>query len=177
MRFNFGHCFVLRAIGATFCTALILQGAGCSNGGSDEQADGTRDATVGSSTTESREGDPMSDHHEIILGVWEDDYKGKRTLTVYDDGTARMVVEPSGLNAMFVGRLTFEETWSITDGHITMTVTGGEPAEQVKLICQMMGDSTRQKILELDSDRMHLLDENGKTKYEWRRVAHESRHE
>ena len=34
----------------------------------------------------------------------------------------------------------------------------------------MLGDTVDEQILRLDKDRLILLDKNGKTKYEWRRV-------
>ena len=120
--------------------AIALSLLGCSGDDTSGPWEDQMGEELGSSATSDSEERAMSELNQTIIGIWEDDYKGKRSLTVYDDGTATMVVEPSGLNAMLVGRLRFEETWSIDDGHITMTVTGGEPAEQVKLICQMMGD-------------------------------------
>src|SRR5262245_10663666 len=41
-----------------------------------------------------------------IVGKWEDDYRGKRHLTVGDDGAGTMVVEPDGLGrALFADQL------------------------------------------------------------------------
>ena len=114
--------------------------------------------------------DPATEQKRRLLGVWEDDYKGKRVLTVRDDGTATMIVEPSGLNSLFAAKLQFEETWEIDDGHLTMKVTSGKPSARVNFILKTMGDSTRQRILELTESRLRLLDENGETEYDWRRV-------
>ena len=114
--------------------------------------------------------DPAAEQRRLLVGVWEDDYKGKRVLTVRNDGTATMIVELSGLIALFAAKLQFEETWTIDDGHLTMKVTSGEPAARVNLILKTMGDSTRQRILELTESRLRLLDENGETEYDWRRI-------
>jgi hypothetical protein len=81
-----------------------------------------------------------------------------------------MIVEPSGLNSLFAAKLQFEETWEIDDGHLTMKVTSGKPSARVNFILKTMGDSTRQRILELTESRLRLLDENGETEYDWRRV-------
>lgn len=116
--------------------------------------------------------EPGSDEHfrELIVGTWQDDYKGRRTLTVRVDGTATMVVEPEGLNALVASRLTFEEEWSIEGGQLMLKAVGGEPAARVSLILKTMGTESDQKILELTTDRLLLLDSDGETQYDWRRL-------
>jgi hypothetical protein len=39
------------------------------------------------------------DLRQLVLGTWQDDYQGKRTLTVRPDGTATMLVEFDGWKA------------------------------------------------------------------------------
>ncbi len=109
-------------------------------------------------------------YRKLVVGTWQDDFKGRRTLTVRADGTATMVVEPDGLNALFAARLTFEEEWRIDGGQFRLKAIGGEPETRVNLILKTMGTETDQKILELTTDRLLLLDSNGKTKYDWRRM-------
>jgi len=107
----------------------------------------------------------------LVVGTWEDDYQGKRTMTIRDDGTATMVVELGGLKAaMFGSRLQFEMTWSVKGGRLAKRTIGGEPAAKVGLILKMMGDRVEEPILELTEERMLLLDEDGRTQYEWKRV-------
>jgi hypothetical protein len=136
------------------------------------------DKTGGDETSDSElqpdsDSEPDADEafRGLILGTWEDDYKGHRTFTVRDDGTATMVVELTGLSArLYAKKLTIDEEWSIENGRVHMKMVGGEPKSRVNLIMKAMGDSTDQEILELTAERMHLLDPNGKTKYDWRRV-------
>ncbi len=109
-------------------------------------------------------------YRELVVGTWQDDFKGQRTLTVRADGTATMVVEPDGLNALFAAQLTFEEEWSIEGGQFKQKATGGEPETRVSLILKTMGTESNQKILELTTDRLLLLDADGKTQYDWRRM-------
>ena len=115
--------------------------------------------------------DPGRDGHlrTLALGTWEDDYRGKRIMTLRDDGTGVMVVEPSGIGAAFASKLTFQMEWSVRNGRMQKRTTGGEPAGRVKLILNMMGDRVDEPILELTQDRLVLLDKDGKTKYNWRR--------
>jgi hypothetical protein len=107
-----------------------------------------------------------------IVGKWEDDYRGKRHLTVNDDGTGKMVVEPDGLGrALFADRLSFDIEWSISEGRVTMRMLGGEPESKVNLILKLHGREAEYKILNLDDGQMLLLDSDGKTQYDWRRPA------
>jgi hypothetical protein len=39
------------------------------------------------------------------------------------------------------------------------------------MILKTMGDTVDEEILELTEDRLLLLDQDGKTKYDWRRVT------
>lgn len=110
-------------------------------------------------------------YRRLVLGTWQDHYQGKRTMTVREDGTALMVVELSGLKAgLFASRLEFDMLWSIRDGHLHKRTIGGRPSGRVKLILSTMGDRVNEPILELTKDRLLLLDADGKTQYDWRRV-------
>ena len=120
------------------------------------------DSDVGFSAAETR---------KRMLGTWEDDYKGHRTLTLDADGTGTMVVELDGLSAtLFAKKLTFREEWTVADGKVTMKATGGEPVGKVQLVLSLHGDSSTQKIIEVTSERMILIEEPSETRFEWRRV-------
>lgn len=112
-----------------------------------------------------------AEYRRLVLGTWEDDYEGKRTMTVREDGTATMVVKLSGLKAaLYAKQLRFDMVWSIKNGRLKKRTVGGEPSGRVKLILKMMGDQVDEPILELTPERLLLLDQNGKRKYDWRRV-------
>ena len=109
-------------------------------------------------------------YRALIVGVWEDNYKGHRRLTVRKDGTATMVVKPESFAAMlYAKRMTFDEKWEIKDGYLQMEAVGGEPKSRVKLILDTMGTVSTQEILELSQNQMLLLDADGVTKFDWRR--------
>ena len=118
--------------------------------------------------------DPASNDAEIrqrLVGVWEDDYQGRRTMTIREDGTATMVVQLSGWKSvLYASRLEFWMVWSVQDGRLKKQTTGGKPSGKVNAILKMMGNSVTEKILEVTADRLVLLDQNGKRRYEWRRV-------
>jgi len=106
------------------------------------------------------------------IGEWEDDYQGKRHLTVNEDGSGTMVVELDGIGKkLFAAKLSFELEWSVSDGRIAMKTLGGEPKSKVQMVLKLYGNEADYKILELTDERMLLLDGDGKTKYDWRRPA------
>ena len=120
-----------------------------------------------------RAADAASDAEQrrLLVGVWEDDYQGHRTMTVRPDGSATMVVKLTGWKAaLYASQLRFEMTWTIEQGRLKKQTTSGEPAAKVKLILKMMGDRVDEQILELTADRLWLLDQNGKRKYDWHRT-------
>jgi hypothetical protein len=122
--------------------------------------------------------DPDDRFRKSILGDWEDEYHGKRHLTVRDDGMGTMLVEPDGIGKrLFAAELKFELEWSITDGRVTMTMIRGEPKSKVQLILKLYGQEAEYKILELTDARMLLLDADGKTRYDWRRPGSAASHE
>jgi hypothetical protein len=111
------------------------------------------------------------DLRQLVLGTWEDDFQGKRTLTVRPDGTATMLVEFDGWKArMFTPRLQIETTWAIEEGRFNRHTIGGEPPEKVEFVKGRVGDRASDKIVKLTADRMVLIDQDGETRYNWRRV-------
>ncbi len=119
---------------------------------------------------EAKAADPDDRFRRLVLGTWEDNYEGKRTMTLKEDGTGTMLVELSGLKAaLFADRLRFHMKWTIENGRLKEQTIGGEPAGKVQAILKMMGDRVDEPILELTENRLLLLDKDGKTKYDWRR--------
>ena len=108
----------------------------------------------------------------MLLGVWQDDYQGKRTMTLNEDGSGTMLVELSGAQAfLFASKLRFDMTWLLDGKKLTKKTVGGEPADKVNLILSTMGDTADDTLLEVTDDRLLLLDKDGTTKYDWRRVT------
>jgi hypothetical protein len=106
-----------------------------------------------------------------ILGVWSDNYQGKRTMTLQPDGVGSIVVELEGMTAnLFAAQLTFEIRWKVENGRLHKKVLGGEPKARVNMVLSTLGDETDEEILELTPDRLLLLDKDGKTQYDWRRL-------
>ncbi len=109
---------------------------------------------------------------QLVLGTWTDNYQGKRTMTLNEDGTGTMVVELSGMKArLFASRLVFEMVWTLEDGRLKKQTLRGEPQTRVALILKTMGDRVDEPILELTDQQLVLLDKDGETRYTWTRVA------
>ena len=136
------------------------------------QNDGIADATPATNSKEDVK--PESEEEKarrMLLGVWQDNYQGKRTMTLNDDGRGTMFVELSGVQAfLFASKLRFDMVWSLDGKKLTKKTVGGEPADKVNLILNTMGDTAEDTLLEVTDDRLLLLDKDGTTKYDWRRV-------
>ena len=78
--------------------------------------------------------------HRMAVGTWEDEYQGKRTMTLNEDGTGTMIVELSGWRAaLSAPRLKFNMKWSVEGGHLKKQTVSGEPEAQVKMILKHDG--------------------------------------
>lgn len=107
-----------------------------------------------------------------LEGKWAGFYQGQRRLTVRSDGTCTMTAEPEGLAAtLLAAKLTFEIRWKMNGEHMEFETVGGEPLDKVNVVLQMYGKKRSHKILKLQPGELVLLDEDGVTRYEWRRIA------
>lgn len=132
----------------------------------------TDEAAPDEPMTEDVADDQDARYRALVIGTWEDDYQGHRTMTLHEDGTGTMVVELQGLQArLFASRLDFRMEWSLEAGRLKKRTVGGEPEGRVNMILKMMGDRVDEPILELTEDRLLLQDQDGETRYDWRRVT------
>lgn len=109
---------------------------------------------------------------KLIVGSWQQEFYGKRTLTVNVDGTAKMTILPSGVFAFGFGpKIDLTMFWSVKDGHLDYGVNGGTPADKVKLAATTWGDHWVEKIVTLDENKLDLLSVDGSSHSIWERVA------
>ena len=107
-----------------------------------------------------------------IVGTWRDHHQGERTMTVRDDGTATMVVVFRGMKArLFTPRLELEMAWSVRDDHMIRRTTGGTPPDKVEFVNRYAGRQVSEKVLKLTGRQLVLLDQDGSTRYNWRRLV------
>jgi len=160
---RWGRRFVLLALIAAACAGLACWQCCPSPIDPDELAAKTRAATRPANDEDAR-------LRKLAIGTWTDNYKGKRTMHLLEDGTATMHVELSGFNAILGSKMRFDMIWSVKDGRLKKQTIGGEPSGRVSMILKMMGDRVDEPILKMTEQRMILLDKDGKTQYDWRRV-------
>ena len=156
-----------KTILATGAATVLLAGAAA------YWAWSTRHAPAGPETPAppTREETEEERSRRLLLGTWRDHYQGQRTMTLHEDGTGTMLVELSGLQAiLFAPKLRFDMRWSWDGKTLTKRTVGGDPADKVNLILKTMGDTAEDTALELTADRLLLLDKNGKTRYDWKRL-------
>ncbi len=113
---------------------------------------------------------PEAKARKPFLGVWQDEYKGKRTMTLNADGSGVMHVELSGFNAIFGSKLRFDMRWELRDNKLVKKTIGGEPPASIKAILLSMGDTAEDTIVTVSEQQLLLLDKDGAQKYDWKRV-------
>jgi hypothetical protein len=107
---------------------------------------------------------------KLLLGSWTRESYGTRTLTIREDGTAKMVIKPSSVYSFIFGSvINIDVKWELQDGHVDYKVTGGTPADKVKLAKDTWGDHWHEKIDKLDGTTLILVGKEG-DKYEWTRI-------
>ena len=111
---------------------------------------------------------------KLIVGSWKQNFYGERTLTVKSDGTASMTILPSGVFTLGFGpKIDLTMFWAVKDGHLDYGVSGGTPADKVKLAASTWGDHWVEKIIELTDTKLDLLSVDGSSHSIWERVPSE----
>ncbi|MHC4180625.1 MAG: hypothetical protein ACYSWU_24260, partial [Planctomycetota bacterium] len=132
-------CACLLAAGGLLAYAWLLLPAGGAGGVADAVPPPEPGSKVAPSAS-TKTPDPDERFRRLVVGTWTDNYKGKRTMTLDEDGTGTMVVELTGLTAtLFADRLQFDMVWSVENGRMKKRTIGGEPAGKVKLILKAWG--------------------------------------
>lgn len=112
------------------------------------------------------------EHRQLLVGCWEQYSYGLQNLTIREDGTATIVVEPEGVWAFALGkRIRIDIAWELNEGRAVFRVIGGEPEKKTDVVVRMWGRDWNQSILELNQERLLLLGEDGTTRYDWKRVS------
>lgn len=118
----------------------------------------------------------LAETEQGVIGEWSGFYQGQRHLTVREGGKATMVVEPEGVAAYLLApKVTFEILWKVHQDQLEFDIIGGDPLDKVKVVTNMYGKRRVHKILELQPEKIVLLDEDGVTEYVWNRNPPECR--
>lgn len=112
---------------------------------------------------------------QLLVGEWQQEYFGKRTLSVGADGTASMTIQPNSVWAIGFGpRIDLTMFWSIKDGFLDYGISGGMPEDKVQLAVKTWGDHWVEKIVQLDEKKLDLLSVDGSTHSIWYRTDGDS---
>lgn len=112
---------------------------------------------------------------KLIVGSWQKYQHGNRTLTINEDGTADLIVEPDGVWKYLLGdRMQIDIEWKIEEGRAIFLMTGGTPSGKVDVARKMFGDKRDRPIVELTKDRFVLLDEEDDEEDVWTRIEDET---
>jgi hypothetical protein len=110
-------------------------------------------------------------HRRTAVGTWTQYDRGPRTLTLREDGTGTMLVEPAGAWAYLIGaKVTMQIEWKVEKGRAIMNSISGQPETAFKAITQLFGKERDREIVELTAEKLVLLDNEDGSKSEWTRA-------
>lgn len=96
-----------------------------------------------------------------LVGVWQLQKHGQRTLQLNRDGTATAEVKLNMLGALIYGeQMTLELDWSLKGDVMTQTVTSGSPPHAVERLINDWGNRREYRVIEV-SDQQLVLAEVG----------------
>ncbi len=111
----------------------------------------------------------------LVVGSWQKYQHGNRTLTINEDGTADLIVEPDGIWKYLLGdRIQIDIEWKIEEGRAIFLMTGGTPSSKVDVARKLFGDKRDRPIVELTQERFVLLDEEDDEEDVWTRIDDET---
>ncbi len=124
-----------------------------------------------SEQTTQEEAQPETDSREQqILGVWQQEKFGRRTLTILPDGKARMLIEPAGAWSLAFGKqIEAEMFWKLEDDRIIYGMTSGTPANKYEIAVKAWGDHWNEQLTELSAERLVVTADDGAVSI-WQRV-------
>lgn len=109
-----------------------------------------------------------------LIGQWEQTKSNsKRILTIEENGTATMVIEPKGLWKTILGnQVTVNIEWSLNAGTLTLRTVGGNPENKLEYIKQVWGDEFTRKIHSIEDKVFTLRDDQGDVSQKWVRTSY-----
>jgi hypothetical protein len=129
---------------------------------------GLRTGVVASTATETDSVETVSAVPEIpadatprdrLTGTWRLEKHGTRTITILPDGTATANVRLDFVGALLYGEeLSLRLTWSLKDGVMTQSITGGEPADAVARLINDWGAERRYQVVEVNDAQLILAE-------------------
>ena len=107
-----------------------------------------------------------------LVGTWKDSFFGARTLTLNDDGTARMVLDLDFAGRLMYGsRLDFDMTWSVEEATVSIDIIKGTPVKAAKSLMQTWGSRYEYLLDCVEDRRIEMRDWDGSMNYTLRRIS------
>lgn len=113
---------------------------------------------------------PLDARDKQLVGVWQQEKYGRRTLTILPEGKAKMTIEPAGAWSLAFGkRLDAEMYWSLEGDRIIYGMTSGTPANKYEIAVKAWGDRWNEQLTALTAERLTITADDG-TVSVWQRV-------
>ncbi|QDT42397.1 hypothetical protein Pan241w_24810 [Gimesia alba] len=139
------------------------------------RTDATPDATIQkSASTGSFEGFSSDEILAKLVGKWEQTKSSsKQILTIKENGTATMLIEPQGLWTAVLGKqVTIDIEWSLNAATLTLRAVGGKPENKLDYIKQLWGSEFVREINSIEDKMFTLRDDKGDVSQKWIRTAY-----
>ncbi|MBS0204263.1 MAG: hypothetical protein JSS49_15275 [Planctomycetes bacterium] len=110
-----------------------------------------------------------------LLGRWQDQFYGKRILTLNDDGTARMELELDFAGRLLYGkRLDFDMKWSLDGARVFIDIVDGKPTRQAKSLMDTWGSRYEYLLDCVENHQVEMRAWDGSTNHVLRRLPDET---
>ncbi|GEM_PF-2019177 len=109
-----------------------------------------------------------------LVGKWEQTKStSKQILTIEENGTASMVIEPQGIWTAVLGKqVTVNIEWSLNAATLTLRTVGGSPENKLEYIKQIWGSEFVREIHSIEDKLFTLRDNKGHVSQKWIRTAY-----
>ncbi|MCH9655229.1 MAG: hypothetical protein K0U86_09730 [Planctomycetes bacterium] len=109
-----------------------------------------------------------------LVGKWEQTKSTrKQILTIKENGTATMVIEPQGIwKAMLGNQVTINIKWSLNAAKLTLRTVGGSPENKLEYINQVWGNEFVREIHSIEDKMFTLRDNEGDVSQKWIRTSY-----
>lgn len=109
-----------------------------------------------------------------LVGKWEQTKStSKQILTIKENGTATMVIEPQGIWSTVLGKkVTVDIEWHLNAATLTLLAVGGSPENKLDYIKQLWGSEFVREIHSIEDKMFTLRDVEGDVSQKWIRTSY-----
>lgn len=109
-----------------------------------------------------------------LVGKWEQTKStSKQILTIEENGTATMLIEPQGIWTAVLGKqVTINIEWHLNAATLTLRTVGGSPENKLDYIKQLWGSEFVREINTIEDKMFTLRDAKGDVSQKWIRTSY-----